>query len=185
LVINDVIIGNRLLYKGIDGWQYKNGAIMAVESGQWLKPMDDMSVAIGNLKPARSSEEAKALLHARWHGKRQAEIVRVVAQHLADDTIQDIDTADALTVGVLLSEVVLNPKVRGIDRIKAWEVIAEHAGMSGRRDKADAPGSDLAQAAAIGAGSATGILLSLMQELEKRKSASGSDSGDVVDGSVT
>ena len=116
------------MYKGMLVREVANGALQRVDNGYM--------VTHGNgLQPVRNSESARALAHYRWHGKRQEKIAQAVREALENDDIQSIDVADAEVVGVLIKEVVLNPKVRGKDRVDAWSAILEQAGMDGRAPK--------------------------------------------------
>lgn len=134
-----------VMFGSILARRVSNGAIQAVETGKMLRPPDG---GAARLQPVRTTEAARALAHTRWHAPRQNAAIEAVREALGNDAIDSIEVADAYMVKALLSEVVLNLEVRGDHRVKAWETLIRHAGMSGVLERqADDTGSGAQQSA--------------------------------------
>lgn len=119
-------------YNGVMVRRVKNGALQDVATGRMVAPPPEANRSI-------TSETASALAYTRWHGPAQDAYRRKVADALAqrgDSTlIETVEQARGEAIGVLVEEVLFNPDVRGIDRIKAHEHILEQSGMDGRAPK--------------------------------------------------
>src|SRR5688572_23768087 len=127
--------GDIILYNGIEARVAKNGALQDVKTGRMIAPPDDEH---NPLQPVRTTEEAQALAHLRWHGKRQAAIVQAVKNRAPGPIAQlvaDIDDADGAVTQVLVQDIVLNNFSNDKDRRETWEWITEHSGMSGKAPK--------------------------------------------------
>jgi len=107
-----------------------NGALQNAETGKMMRPPYTTQAHI-----IRSTEQAQAMSFQRWHGSRQAAAVEVVRRATNDNSIQDIDAADAYMLGAMVEEIVLNSEVRADHRIKAYEIVLQQAGMDGRAPK--------------------------------------------------
>lgn len=134
-----------VMYGSILARRCSNGALQSVSDGKMLRPPDE---GLSGLQPVRTSEAARALAHTRWHAPRQNAAIEAVREALGNDKIDSIELADAYMVKALLQEVVLNLDVRADHRVKAWEILIRHAGMSGVAERqADDAGSGAPQSA--------------------------------------
>lgn len=83
-----------------------------------------------------TTEQAVRLNEIRWHGHRQDAARQAVRDALNDDRIDSIEAADGYMTYALVREGVLDGTHRLADRVKAYETVLEHSGMSGKAPKA-------------------------------------------------
>src|SRR5688572_25381901 len=82
-----------------------------------------------------TSEHAQRMNEIRWHGHRQDAARQAVRDALNDDKIDSIEAADGYMTYALVREGVLDGTQRLADRVKAYETVLEHSGMSGKAPK--------------------------------------------------
>lgn len=152
-------------YNGVMVRTAKNGALQDIATGRMVAPPPVENRSI-------TAETASMYAHQRWHGAAQDAYRRKVQEGLAgrgDDTlIETIEQARGEMIGVLVEEVVLNPDVRGIDRVKAHEHALEQSGMDGRAPKQvqNSPANGIQ--INIGADVAAQMMAQLMQQAQNR-----------------
>lgn len=118
-------------YNGVMVRTLKNGVLQRVDNGRLMTGPKEPPFADPLL--------AQNASYQRWHGAAQDAYRRKVQEGLAqrgDSTLTEtIEQARGEMIGILVEEVVLNPDVRGIDRIKAHEHALEQSGMDARAPK--------------------------------------------------
>lgn len=128
---DEYIVGEIIEYAGQECKVSKNGALYGYTSKGFITPPGPDHA----LEPVRTSEQGRELASTRWHAPRQKAAIAAVAEAAGNNALDTIELADGYMVQAMISEVVLNPEERGADRIKAWEAVLEHSGMSGKAPK--------------------------------------------------
>lgn len=126
-----VVAGQIVEYMGRECKVSKNGALYDLDTHRFITPPAPEYA----LEPVRTSEQGRELASTRWHAPRQKAAIAAVAEAAGNNALDTIELADGYMVQAMISEVVLNTNERGADRIKAWEAVLEHSGMSGKAPK--------------------------------------------------
>jgi hypothetical protein len=128
-----VVAGQIVQYAGQECKVSKNGALYGLTDKRFVSPPAPAFA----LTPISSSEQGRDIASIRWHAPRQAAAIAAVREAAGNDSLDTIELADGYLVQAMISEVVLDNsgKTRGADRVKAWESVLEHSGMSGKQPK--------------------------------------------------